>query len=350
MPAENAAISQGVSPDQWTWSNIKHMKEQLLKLGISFDWQRELATCSPDYYKWTQFIFLKLFENGLAYQKSAFVNWDPVDQTVLAEEQVDANGCSWRSGAKVVKKPLKQWYIKTTRFTSSLAQGLDELSAADWGDIIKLQKHWIGDCNGYRFDLPVVGTGNAISVWTANPETLKTAAFIAIKPEHILYQTNHAAALSVRPANATKLDLVVENPLTKRNLPVIVTDLLDYPEGSETVFGDPSCDEKAADLARQLCLASDHSEWAQVSLNREQICTRALAENWGGYKTSSKLRDWLISRQRYWGTPIPIVHCDHCGPVPVPASELPVSLPPSDATGHSSLLHNEHFFKVDCYK
>lgn len=157
LPAENAALQRQIPADEWTKQNIQHMKDQLDTLGCSFDWECELATCNPDYYKWTQKLFLMLHEDGLVYQKEAVVNWDPVDKTVLADEQVDGAGCSWRSGAKVEKKLLRQWFVKTTKFAKNLLDGLDDPTLEEWRDIIKLQKHWIGECDGYNFKLIVEG-------------------------------------------------------------------------------------------------------------------------------------------------------------------------------------------------
>jgi leucyl-tRNA synthetase len=293
LPAENAAISQNLSSDEWTKSNIEYMKKQLIKLGISFDWQREVATCSPEYYRWTQFIFLKLYEKGFLYQKEALVNWDPVDQTVLAEEQVDANGCSWRSGAKVQKLPLKQWFIKTTRLSESLTDGLEEMTEEDWGDIIKLQRHWIGECDGYNFDLPVKEVNHTtLTVWTRNPESLKTAQFVALKSGHILDKPEHQIP------HSSKLKISVVNPLNGLLLPVVISNDLDYPEGADSLLGDPLVDPKLAAITAELNLKMLSNDDQRTG---EQICQKALSENWGGYKASSKLRDWLVSRQRYWG-------------------------------------------------
>lgn len=294
LPAENAAISQNLSSETWTKSNIEYMKKQLMKLGISFDWQREIATCSPDYYRWTQFIFLKLYKEGFLYQKEALVNWDPVDQTVLAEEQVDANGCSWRSGAKVQKLPLKQWFIKTTKLSQSLAEGLQEMTEENWGDIIKLQRHWIGECEGYNFDLPLKEVDQTnVTIWTRNPESLKSTLFIALKSSHILVKPDY------RNPSSTILKINAVNPLNGQLLPVVIADDLDYPEGSESLLGDPLADKKISELATQLNLQLSANEHDQRTA--EEICQKALSEDWGGYKASSKLRDWLVSRQRYWG-------------------------------------------------
>lgn len=294
LPAENAAISQNLSSEDWTKSNIDYMKKQLMKLGISFDWQREIATCSPEYYKWTQFLFLKLYEKGFLYRREALVNWDPVDQTVLAEEQVDANGCSWRSGAKVEKLPLKQWFIKTTKLSQSLSDGLKEMTEEDWGDIIKLQRHWIGECNGYIFELPLCDAPqDTITVWTPNPATLKTVQFIALKPEHILNKSEY------RVSSSACLNIQVRNPLNGRILPVLITGDLEYPEGCDSLLCDSLNDPTVSQLAAQVNLSS--STCGTDERSEDDICQKALAENWGGYKASSKLRDWLVSRQRYWG-------------------------------------------------
>lgn len=293
LPAENAAISQNLSSAEWTKTNIEYMKKQLIKLGISFDWEREIATCTPEYYRWTQFIFLKLYEKGFLYQKEALVNWDPVDQTVLADEQVDANGCSWRSGAKVQKLPLTQWFIRTTKLSHSLTEGLDEMKEEDWGDIIKLQRHWLGECNGYSFDLPLTEAKHeTVNVWTPNPELLKSAEFIAIKSCHILNKPQY------QNPSSSRLKVSVKNPLNGHILPIIVIDELDYPEGSESMLCHSQLDSKTSQLANQSNLSTKASDDQRTN---EEICQKALSENWGGYKTSSKLRDWLVSRQRYWG-------------------------------------------------
>lgn len=349
LPAENAAINHNLAPEDWTKSNIAYMKKQLIKLGISFDWQRELATCSPEYYKWTQYIFLKLYEKGFLYRKEALVYWDPVDQTVLAEEQVDERGCSWRSGAKVVKKPLKQWFMKTTRLSHSLYEGLGDPGLEDWDDIVKLQQHWIGECNGYNFELPLADDPSAsITVWMADPTLLSSAQFVAVKSDHIVNKPEH------READGVRLKVRVRNPLNGLLLPVVVTDTeLDYPELSDSMMGDPATDAKAGQLADRFklhpggeCSAGGNARSA------DEICRIAQEGNWGGYKASSKLRDWLISRQRYWGTPIPMIHCDECGTQPVPFDQLPVALPPSSETarGHSALVQNPQFLNVNCPK
>lgn len=187
LPAENAAIERKCPPKKWTLDNIENMKNQLNKLGCSFDWSREVTTCDPAYYKWTQYLFIQLHKAGLVYQKESLVNWDPVDQTVLADEQVDMNGCSWRSGAKVEKKPLKQWFVKTTKYAKALYDGLSDPILDNWRDIIKLQKHWIGECNGVVFDFQFKQNKNDfITVWTSYPEFVEYATFIAVAPNSLV--------------------------------------------------------------------------------------------------------------------------------------------------------------------
>nr|CAD7601834.1 unnamed protein product [Timema genevievae] len=284
LPAENAAIERSVEPRKWTNQNIDHMKKQMKQLGCSFDWDREVSTCDPSYYHWTQTLFLKLYDSGLVYRKEALVNWDPVDQTVLADEQVDENGCSWRSGAKIEKKLLNQWFIRATQFAKSLYDGLSDPLLKNWRDIIKVQKHWIGECDGttFEFELEGIKSETRVNVWTRNPESVLEATFIAVSPGSVL----------------DKLD----------------------------------------------------SEEAM----KERVCEIARKKNIGGYPVSSKLRDWLISRQRYWGTPIPMIHCTSCGGVqPVPLKDLPVVLPEIEclaSRGQSPLLDATDWLHTKCPK
>uniref|UniRef100_A0A8D8CCV3 leucine--tRNA ligase n=1 Tax=Culex pipiens TaxID=7175 RepID=A0A8D8CCV3_CULPI len=336
LPAENAAIQRGIPADRWTKQNIGQMREQLEMLQFSFNWGREFATCDPEYYRWTQKLFLMLFEDGLAYQKEAMVNWDPVDETVLADEQVDDNGCSWRSGAKVEKKVLRQWFIKTTRFAKSLLDGLSDPTLEDWKDIIKLQKHWIGDCDGYTFELKVVGEERRIPIWSQDPKHLKEALFVAISPENLLNSSKIGEG---------KLPLTLENPISGRPLPVIVTENVKFPEGNDFYLGVASVEEDRQ-LAESFQLSTNVSTPEDSS--NEDILQQAKTHNLGAYPVSSKLRDWLISRQRFWGTPIPIVHCPSCGTVPVPDSQLPIELP-LDSVG-IPLAQNAQWLATTCPK
>lgn len=324
LPAENAANQRGVEPAEWTRQNTAQMKQQLQRLGCSFDWTHEMSTCTPQYYKWTQNLFLMLHKKGLAYQNEALVNWDPVDNTVLADEQVDANGCSWRSGAKVEKKLLKQWFIRTSAYAKQLLDGLDDPTLRDWRDIINLQRHWIGECNGYAFTL-LTSASNLLRVWTPNPEHLKDPnAFLVLRSKHFLSQLPDANQLSV------------ENPFARTVLPVVFNDDAAFPAHCDVYLAAPSFRSEDRVLWESLGLAFCTSAEEEISpgnwepLRKEVLQTASLL-NIGGYRVSSKLQDWLISRQRYWGTPIPIVHCSKCGAVPVPEEQLPVTLPPRDA-------------------
>ncbi|XP_055549987.1 leucine--tRNA ligase, mitochondrial [Wyeomyia smithii] len=332
LPAENAAMQRHIPADVWTKQNIAQMRKQFDMLQFSFDWEREFATCDPEYYRWTQKLFLMLYDDGLVYRKKALVNWDPVDETVLADEQVDANGCSWRSGAKVEKKVLSQWFIKTTKFAKSLYDGLSNPILQDWKDIIKLQKHWIGECDGYVFDLKVTGEPNFIPVWVKDPEQMKEALFVAVKSTNLL---NTAKIPSGR------LNLEIENPISGRRLPVVVADDIEFPEGNDYYLG-------VASLERDRQLADSYQIDSQCVPSEENVLQKAARLGIGGYPSSSKLRDWLISRQRFWGTPIPIVHCSNCGNVPVPDSMLPVQLP-LDSVG-TPLSQNEDWIQTSCPK
>lgn len=250
MPAENAAIERNFAPDEWTKQNILKMTQQLKQLGCSFEWNRELATCDPKYYKWTQDLFLKLYDAGLVYQKEvnlhyyksdvlekffkAHVNWDPVDQTVLADEQVDENGCSWRSGAKVEKRYLKQWFVRTTKFAKDLLDGLDDSILKDWRDIIKIQQHWIGECNGIVLDFLLSNEGNSLPVWCDRPEYFRHVSFIALRNSHLLSTTNDYTQVD---NDTKKLNITARNPLTGEEITIYVTSSLDFAEGSDTYTG-----------------------------------------------------------------------------------------------------------------
>lgn len=199
LPAENAAIERKIQPQAWTKQNIQTMKSQLEDLACLFDWDREITTCQPEYYRWTQYLFVKMFKEGLAYQKEAIVNWDPIDQTVLADEQVDDRGRSWRSGALVEKKPLKQWFLRTTRFSKDLYEGLDDPSLENWKDIVKIQRNWIGECTGTSVEFKLDDIDQKLTVWTDRPELLSLVAFIGIGPDHILNQDQNILGSNFKP-------------------------------------------------------------------------------------------------------------------------------------------------------
>ncbi|KAL0984947.1 hypothetical protein UPYG_G00150850 [Umbra pygmaea] len=374
LPAENAAIERGLDPEEWTKSNIQSMRKQLDHLGLCFSWEKEVTTCLPDYYRWTQWLFVKLFKAGLAYQKEAVVNWDPVDQTVLADEQVDESGCSWRSGALVEQKLLRQWFIKTTNYAKPLLDALEELPA--WYGVKAMQANWIGDCTGCYFDfhLKVNGEviGETLAGYTSSPEAVFGAAYLSILPSHrLLHGTSPVSAASERalqPGKDCLTEVTAHNVFTGQELPLVISRQQEFNDHLDTVIGIPDCSEEDASVARSLGL-----NWRQVvkrqdsrnhtllnsaeftGLSREEafhaITQKARERKVGGHLTSSKLRDWLISRQRYWGTPIPVVHCGSCGPVAVPEEELPVTLPklPSiTGKGASPLVQAADWISCTC--
>ncbi|XP_068225318.1 probable leucine--tRNA ligase, mitochondrial [Palaemon carinicauda] len=366
LPAENAAIENNTMPDEWTYTNISQMKAQLLDLGCKFDWDCEFATCDPSYYKWTQYIFLLLYKAGLAYQQEALVNWDPVDQTVLAHEQVDENGRSWRSGALVEKKYLTQWFIKTTRFSKSLWDGLSDPILEYWQDIPKIQKHWIGTCDGYRVEMRLghnkdEQVNDKLRLWMSHPEYIHGVSFLGIKSDHRLkdkysgQQVNKYLVLNVKALC----------PITKRLIPIIVSDELPFTNELEFYIGIPSLREFDRNLARTCGFDvtniiekdslknSGNLDGLSHEAAREKVVRELLELNAGGYQTSAKLHDWLVSRQRYWGTPIPMILCSSCGTVPVPFEDLPVKLPKISKfleKGASPLKDNEEWRSCQCPK
>ncbi|XP_077577791.1 leucine--tRNA ligase, mitochondrial isoform X1 [Stigmatopora nigra] len=350
LPAENAAIERHLDPEDWTKRNIKSMREQLDSLGLCFNWDREVTTCLPNYYKWTQYLFIKLFKAGLAYQKEAVVNWDPVDQTVLADEQVDENGRSWRSGAVVEQKLLTQWFIKTTHYGKPLLDALSDLP--EWYGVKAMQANWIGECTGCYFDfkLKLSGeeTGEILSAYSSSPETVFGAAYLEILPSHRLLHGSSSVRSVLAKACQSGKDSLTEvtavNLFTGHEVPIVISHKEAFDGYLDTVVGTPDCSVEHLTLAKMLNLAwtnvlNNHEDGTQTVINsdefsgltREQafdaITQKARELKVGGHLTSSKLRDWLISRQRYWGTPIPVVHCVSCGPVAVSEEDLPITLP-----------------------
>lgn len=345
LPAENAAIENNVPPRLWTKNNIDHMKKQLLQLGFNFNWERELSTCDATYYKWTQYIFLKLYENGLAYQSKAHVNWDPIDKTVLADEQVDEFGCSWRSGAKVEKKFLKQWFLRTTKYAKKLYDGLNSKTLENWKDIINLQKHWIGECDGILvpFKINVKNDLKCIDVWTSDPYKFLHGDFVTISSNHVL----------VQELDDMTNQIECYNPVSNTTIPVYVTNDVDYPIGKEVYIGCSQSNEEDEKLAAILNMPhKGHRLDINIENENEKAIAIATDKHIGGFFVSSKLKDWLVSRQRYWGTPIPIIHCSSCGTVPVPYDQLPVTLPSMDSSkcGIQTLALVEDWVKCKCPK
>ncbi|XP_063054216.1 probable leucine--tRNA ligase, mitochondrial [Engraulis encrasicolus] len=376
LPAENAAIERGLDPEEWTKSNIQSMREQLDSLGLCFNWDREVTTCLPDYYRWTQYLFVKLFTAGLAYQKEAVVNWDPVDQTVLADEQVDEGGRSWRSGALVEQKLLRQWFIKTTNYAKPLLDALAELP--EWYGVKAMQANWIGECSGcfFQFQLKLDGeeTGEVLEAYTPTPEAMFGAAYVAILPSHrLLHGSSPLKAALTRNLQLGRdclTEVTAWNVLTGQEMPVVVSAQAEFEEHLDTVIGIPDASEEDASVATALSLdwltvIRTQEDGSQTLLNSGQftgltreeafdsITQKAREVKAGGHLTSSKLRDWLISRQRYWGTPIPIIHCGSCGPVAVPEEELPVTLPKVPALtgkGASPLQSAQEWMHCTCPK
>ncbi|NXN06440.1 SYLM protein, partial [Indicator maculatus] len=350
LPAENAAVEHGLHPASWTQSNIQHMREQFDALGLSFTWEREITTCLPEYYKWTQYLFLKLFEAGIVYQKEALVNWDPVDQTVLANEQVDDNGCSWRSGAKVEQKYLKQWFIKTTAYAKAMSDALSDLP--EWYGIKEMQANWIGDCTGCYLDflLKVNGeeVGEKLAAYTYTPEAIYGASHVYISQTHRLLHGNsdlkEVFQRDLIPGKDSLTSVTAVNLLTEQEIPVVISANTSFENYLDTKIAIPSTSAEDAAVAKDLGISFTEvietlPDGLEKVINSAEItgmtreeafkAVTQLAKNksLGGDLTSDKLRDWLISRQRYWGTPIPVIHCQTCGTVPVPYEDLPVVLP-----------------------
>ena len=335
-------------------------------LYISFVSVVPLAYLKSDPSRWTQEIFLRMYQAGLVYQAESMVNWDPVDQTVLADEQVDGEGRSWRSGATVEKKPLKQWFLKTTAFSESLYSGLEDPSLTNWRDITAAQRNWLGQPSGTRVSLQLLQggqeTGRSVTVWTGRPELLHGAELVALHPDHLLPQLygEEVGQLQAR------------NPVNGRLLAVHCTELAAFPHGSQAVLAVPGAGEEDRRLCEELghcweggellglskeggVVLRNSGELSGLGLEeaREKVLAEALAGGWGGHKTSAHIQDWLISRQRYWGTPIPVVHCPDCGPVPLPSSSLPVELPelePDQMVGRglSPLLNCPDWLATPC--
>ena len=397
MPAENAAMEKNVHPGSWTRDNIANMKAQLKRLGFAIDWTRELATCEPEYYGHEQALFLKLYAAGLVYRKESAVNWDPVDMTVLANEQV-IDGKGWRSGAPVERRKLSQWFLKITDFADELLTGLGSLD--QWPDKVRLmQENWIGKSQGLKCTFRFPGGDGGIDVFTTRPDTMFGASFVAIAADHPVAQKLAANAPDLqafieecRKGGTTAADietaekrgfntgLTVEHPLDASwHLPVYVANfvLMDY--GTGAVFGCPAHDQRDLDFARKYDLpvtrvvadgdVTDsvftgdvaftgpgtivNSHWMNgmtIDQAKADVIARAQAEGWGIGQTQYRLRDWGVSRQRYWGTPIPIIHCQTCGAVPVPDDQLPVTLPEDvsfDIPGNP-LDRHPSWSKVDC--
>jgi leucyl-tRNA synthetase len=395
MPAENAAIKRGVPPAKWTYKNIAYMRDQLKRLGYGYDWSREVTTCRPEYYRWEQWLFTKLFEKGLVYRKNSVVNWDPVDQTVLANEQV-IDGRGWRSDALVERREIPQWFMKITAYADELLGELDNLDG--WPDSVKtMQRNWIGRSEGIELSFDVQGDDEPLSVFTTRPDTLMGVTYMAVAAEHPLASKAAAnnpkiaafieeckktqaaeAAMETMEKKGMPLGISAIHPISGEAVPLWVANFVLMGYGTGAVMAVPGHDHRDWEFANKHGLpitqvitpldgsTIDVSEAPYVDygtvinsgdvdgMNYQQafdaIAIRFEAEKRGERRINYRLRDWGVSRQRYWGTPIPIIYCDDCNAVPVPEDQLPVVLPEDvEFTGVGSPLKEmPEFFEVEC--
>lgn len=390
LPAENAAIKRGVAPAGWTYENIAHMRRQLQRMGYGYDWQRELTTCSPDYYRWEQLMFTRLFRQGLVYRAQSIVNWDPVDQTVLANEQV-VDGRGWRSGAPVERREIPQWFVRITDYADELLDELDQLPG--WPDAVKtMQRNWIGRSEGVELDFALADEdGTSLRVYTTRPDTLYGATYMAVAADHpvaiaaaeknpelatFLAEIRQGAvteeALEKLEKKGMPLGIDAINPLSGERIPVWVANFVLMGYGTGAIMAVPAHDVRDHEFAtryelpiRQSVGPADGAEidvqaapWVVkdglVTVNSgsftgldfatafSRISEHLQAQGMGERRINYRLRDWGVSRQRYWGCPIPMIHCAHCGAVPVAEEDLPVTLPEAvEFTGIQSPLKTD---------
>ncbi len=397
MPAENAAIQHGVPPAKWTYDNIDYMRGQLKRLGYAYDWSREVTTCRPEYYRWEQWLFTKLFEKGLVYRKNAVVNWDPVDQTVLANEQV-IDGRGWRSDALVERREIPQWFMKITAYADELLEQLDAMPG--WPDSVKtMQRNWIGRSEGVELSFDVENDADVLTVYTTRPDTLMGVTYMAVAAEHPLAQKVAAgnsdiaafiedckktdaaeATLETMEKKGMSLGISAIHPLTGEKVPLWVANFVLMSYGTGAVMAVPGHDARDWEFAKKHDLPivqviapvdgrdvdvndavfEDHGVLVNSGdydgMDFDAACN-AIADHFeasgrGRRSVKFRLRDWGVSRQRYWGTPIPIVYCDDCGAVPVPEDQLPVVLPEDvEFKGVGSPLKNmPEFYETPCPK
>ena len=402
LPAENAAIKHGIHPHGWTDSNIANMREQLKSLGFSYDWDREVATCKEDYYKWTQWLFLQFYKNGLAYKKKSYVNWCPSCNTVLANEQV-VNGCCERCKTEVGKKDLEQWFFKITDYADRLLADIDKLKG--WPDKVKaMQSNWIGKSEGAEVNFKIDGTDKTLTVFTTRPDTIYGVSYMVIAPEHpivdelikgsetekecreFIHKMQFMNEIT-RTSTETEKEGVFTgrymiNPLNGKKVPLYLANyvLLDY--GTGVVMAVPAHDQRDFDFAKKYNLpieavispdgsdidgstleAAFEAEGTMINsdrfngMNNKEALAKMIdyieESGFGERKVNFRLRDWLISRQRYWGAPIPVIYCEDCGAVAVPEEDLPVKLPTDvkfTGVGKSPLTESESFLNAKCPK
>jgi len=401
MPAENAAIKNNTHPAKWTFENIRIMREQIKALGLSYDWDREIATCHPGYYKWNQWLFLKFLEKGIAYRKNSTINWCEICQTVLANEQV-VDGCCWRCDNEVIQKQQEGWFFKITDYADRLLEGCKNLSGKWPEQVLTMQNNWIGKSCGAEVDFKIKDSDHAIKVFTTRPDTLYGAMFMVLAPEHpftfeLSRGTEQESEVDTFVKKVNRQDTIARtsdtgnkegvfigayaiNPLTGESIPVWTANfvLMDY--GTGAIMSVPAHDQRDLDFARKYNLpvrvviqpkneTLDEKTMTQAFSSdgamiysekfdgligqeaRKKVCEYLSKERIGKATVNFRLRDWGVSRQRYWGTPIPVVHCDVCGIVPVKYNQLPVELPLEVQLGEKgqSPLHTlESFYKTKC--
>ncbi len=395
LPAENAAHKNNSHPAKWTYSNIDYMRSQLKRLGFGYDWDREIATCTPEYYRWEQWLFTKLYEKGLVYKKNAMVNWDPVDLTVLANEQV-VDGCGWRSGAKVERKEIPQWFMKITDYADELLTDVDKLEG--WPEQVRtMQRNWIGRSEGVELQFTVTNE-ESLTVYTTRPDTLMGVTYVAVAAEHPLAQkaakSNNELQAFIEECKSTKVaeaDMATMekkgldtgykavHPVTGEEVPVYAANFVLADYGSGAVMSVPAHDQRDYEFAKKYALNIKQVIFpvndAVCDIEKEAFTLKGILKNSGQFdgKTSAeavdaiaeflmsegkgekqvnfRLRDWGVSRQRYWGTPIPIINCDKCGAVAVPEDQLPVILPEDAAFGDdvgSPIKKMPAFYETTC--
>ena len=392
LPAENAAMQHGVHPADWTYSNIDYMRDQLKRLGFGYDWDREIATCDPEYYRWEQWFFLKLLEKGLVYKKTAPVNWCPNDMTVLANEQV-IDGCCWRCDTQVERKEISQWFLKITAYADELLTSLDTLDG--WPEQVKtMQANWIGRSEGVEMDFAVPALGAPVRIYTTRPDTLMGVTYLAVAAEHPLalkaaetsadiqafideckrMETSEAAMETMEKRGiASGINAV--HPITGEEVPVWIANFVLMGYGTGAVMAVPAHDQRDYEFAKKYGIAIKQVIFAADADCSEQAYTvKGILKNSGAFdglssaeafgkiaetleqdgkgerKTNFRLRDWGVSRQRYWGAPIPVIYCDDCGTVPVPDQDLPVTLPRDVVLdgSQSPLVAHPTFSKTTC--
>ncbi len=397
LPAENAAIERGINPDKWTKQNIAHMKSQLKLLGLSVDWDREFATCDENYYVWTQFLFLELHKAGLVYQKESEVNWDPIDNTVLANEQVDSEGKSWRSGAIVEKKLLTQWFLKITDYAEELLQDLEKLN--EWPERVKImQENWIGKSIGTNINFKIKKfKKEKIQVFTTRPDTLFGVTYLAISVNHPLIKKISDNKILSKLENlkiylqeskdkdqkkiGIPTNLIAINPINSKEIPIWIASYVLDAYGTGAVMGVPAHDERDFEFAKinsidikqviikdkdkitseltnaftdnGFLINSNNFDGLNNSDAKKHISEHGERNGWAENKIQFRLRDWLISRQRYWGCPIPIIKCTNCGSVPVNKKDIPVRLPNEikiSSNKINSLGSNQSWINTTCPK